>query len=111
MRKVKQILRLTFKEGLPQRAIARSVRVGRQTVADYLQRAKVAGLTSWDDVKELSEEELQKRLFSSTNVRRAKDKREPSWQYIHQELKRHKGVTVFLLWKEYYEEEPSTAYS
>ncbi len=46
MRKVKQILRLTLKDGLPHRAIARSLRVGRQTVADYLQRARVAGINS-----------------------------------------------------------------
>jgi len=111
MRKAKQILRLTLKDALPHRAIARSLRVGRQTVADYLQRAKVAGISSWDDVRDLTEAELQRMLFSSRNSRRAEDRRLPSWQYIHKELKAHKGSTLFLLWKEYYEEDPSSAYS
>jgi len=64
-------MRLNLKDGLPHRAIARSLRVGRKPLADYLQRAKAAGLSSWDDVKDLSEAELQRRLFPSKNSRRA----------------------------------------
>src|SRR5207244_2554077 len=30
----------------------------------------------------------------------------PDWQYVHQELKRHKNVTLTLLWHEYKEQHP-----
>jgi len=65
MRKTRQIIRLAMKEGLPGRVIARSLKVGRQTVSDYLQRAKVAGINRWEDIKDLTEEELEGLLFPS----------------------------------------------
>jgi len=66
MRKTRQVLRLAMKERLPQRVIARSLKVGRQTVSDYLQRAKVAGISRWEDIKDLTEEELEGLLFPSS---------------------------------------------
>ena len=66
MRKTIQVLRLAMKERLPQRVIARSLKVGRQTVSDYLQRAKMAGISRWEDVKDLTEEELEGLLFPSS---------------------------------------------
>ena len=44
MRKIKEVLRLKA-ERLSDRQIAKSCAIARSTVADYLQRAKVAGLT------------------------------------------------------------------
>jgi|GEM_PF-7132077 len=63
MRKTKQILRLAMKEGLPQRVIARALKVGRQTVSDYLQRAKVADISR--ELKDLTEEELEGQITQS----------------------------------------------
>ena len=86
-----------MKERLPQRVIARSLKVGRQTVSDYLQGA---------------EEELEGLLFPLNQSPFGYKKRQPLWQEVHTELKKTKGTTLNLLWKEkYYEEDPQTAYS
>ncbi len=44
MRKIKEVLRLTFEESRSQREIARSLNVGRSTVGEYLTRAREVGL-------------------------------------------------------------------
>ena len=46
MRQVREVLRLKWLCGLSDRQIARSLRISRPTVAQYLKRATVAGL-SW----------------------------------------------------------------
>src|SRR2546428_6395629 len=46
MRKLRDVLRLTYDRKLPQRAIAQACGLGLGTVTTYLQRATVAGL-SW----------------------------------------------------------------
>ena len=61
MRKVGEVARLRA-SGLSNRQIARSCRIARSTVADYLERLAGAGL-SWPLPPELSEEDLDVRLF------------------------------------------------
>ncbi len=111
MRKVKQILRLKWKIKLSNRAISRSVKAGRETVREYIERAKAAGYNRWEQIKDISEEELERKLFpaSCTGSKANKNRRVPDWKKIHEELG-HKGVTLSLLWQEYMEEEPETAY-
>ncbi len=48
VRKIKEILRLKYACGLSKREIARSCNIARSTVADYLMRARAAGL-SWHE--------------------------------------------------------------
>lgn len=99
MRKVREVLRLSWGGKLSTRAVALSCAIGRTTVREYLQRAERAGL-SWPLPEELSDSELEARLFpppvSPTNAPRPL----PDWDVVHEELKR-KGVTLFLLWEEY----------
>lgn len=45
MRKLRDVLRLKYECGLPQRAIAQACGMGLGTVTIYLQRAATAGLT------------------------------------------------------------------
>ena len=54
VRKIKEILRLKHACGLSAREIARSCNVARSTVADYLRRARAAGL-SWPEAAELTD--------------------------------------------------------
>jgi DNA-binding transcriptional regulator LsrR (DeoR family) len=63
MRKIKEVLRLKFELGLANRQIARSCSVNHSTVADYLYRAKVAGLDYWPLPADLDEVGLEARLF------------------------------------------------
>jgi len=99
MRKVREVLRLSWGGKLGARAVARSCGIGRTTVREYLQRAAKAGV-SWPLPEGLSDSELEALLFappvSATNAPRPL----PDWKALHEELKR-KGVTLFLLWEEY----------
>ena len=62
MRKVREVLRLKYASGASVRTIARSVGVGRTTVAEYLRRAAVIGIT-WPVPAEIDDAELERQLF------------------------------------------------
>lgn len=74
MRKIKEILRLKLGGGLSARQIARSLKIARSTVAEYLRRAEEAGL-AWPLPEDLDETAIERLLFPpktpflSTNVR------------------------------------------
>lgn len=97
MRKIRDVLRL-HAEGLSKRRIAASLNIGRTSVGDYVSRASAAGL-GWPLPDDLSEEDLERRLFpSSTDC--ARQHQPPDFKVLHRELKRP-GVTLALLWEEY----------
>lgn len=100
MRKVREVLRLHFECGRTQREIARSLSLGTGTVSDYLKRARAAEL-SWSAARELSEAELERKLFRCVE-RPARERAAIDFGWMHQELKRA-GVTLQLLWLEYQE--------
>ena len=62
MRQIREILRLKHDQQLSHRAIASACRVGLGTVADYLGRAKQAGL-EWPLPEDRDEAALEARLF------------------------------------------------
>jgi transposase len=99
MRQVKEVLRLKWACGLSDRQIAHSLRISRPTVADYVRRAKDAGL-SWPLPKDLGDDVLERRLFARTVKKPPAQRPMPDWSRVHRELKR-KGVTLVLLWQEY----------
>ena len=99
MRKIKEVIRLKWEQGLTNRAIARSCSIGRATVSEYLRRAAVAGL-SWPLPEELDEAELDRKLFPPPPFIPVELRPLPNWLEVHQELQR-KGMTLFLLWEEY----------
>ncbi len=106
MRKIKEVLRLHYEKGLSAREIARSLDIGRGTIANYLGRAQRAGL-SWPLPPEIDEATLEHRFFPSVDHPSNSEERRqmPSLEYLHQELKK-KGVTLQLLWHEYKENSP-----
>ena len=97
MRKIREVLRLKFQLGLSDREIARSCKLGKSTVGEYLQRAQAAGL-GYPLPEALDDEALAGRLFLTPA--QAATKPLPDWELIHRERQR-KGVTLFLLWQEY----------
>lgn len=99
MRKIKEVLRLRWAQGLSQRQIARSCGISRPAVGEYLRRAEQAGL-GWPLPEELDEGALERLLFPPPPAVPAADRGLPEWIEVQRELK-GKGVTLFLLWQEY----------
>ena len=105
MRKIKEILRLKFELGLKNREIARSCLIPHTTVANYLRRARDAGLT-WPLPPDLDEGTLERQLFADDPWARTRETRLPDFASIHEEFRRHRHVTLQLLWEEYKESQP-----
>ena len=99
MRKVREVLRLKYALGASERQIATAVGIGRSTVAEYLRRAAVIGIT-WPVPEGLSDTELERRLFTPASFDEHPARPLPDWPQIHKECKR-RGVTLMLLWEEY----------
>lgn len=106
MRKIKEVLRLCWANGLSKRQTARSCSISRPAVDEYLRRAEAAGL-SWPLPDELDDGALEHLLFpaSAALALSAQARGIPDWPEVNRELKR-KGVTLFLLWNEYREHHP-----
>jgi transposase len=96
MEKLREILRL-HELSYSQCEIARSCRVARSTVQDYVRRAEAKGLT-YSQMQTLSESEILE-LLGKGRQRRPSLISEARYQEIDQELSR-KGVTLALLWQE-----------
>jgi transposase len=105
MRKIREILRLKYYCNSSIREISQGCGIGRGTVGDYLNRAKVAGI-SWPIPDELSDTSLEQRLFPSTASRTTVSRFTPDFQEVHKELQSRKHVTLNLLWQEYKEQHP-----
>jgi transposase len=107
MRKIKEVLRLKHHCRLSRRQIAHSLNISRSTAADYLERAKQAGI-GWPLTEELSDQELEQRLFPPPPTLSGSARPLPDCEYIYQELKTHKkfNLTLDLLWREYKEQHP-----
>lgn len=104
MRKIREILRLTYECRLGRRAIGRSLRVSHTTVAECLRRVAEAGL-SWPLPDALDDEQLAALLYPAPPAPSTRVLPLPNWAEVHQELRR-KGVTLQLLWEEYHEAHP-----
>jgi transposase len=100
MRKIREVLRLKYAQGLSSREIALACSMGRTTVREYLGRARKAGL-AWP--VDLDDERLEQMLFVSNCS--GKTVPLPNWDQVQIELKR-KGVTLSLLWQEYKAAQP-----
>jgi len=99
MRQVREVLRLKHVAGHSERQIAAAIGVSRFTVAEYLRRAAVVGIT-WPVPAELNDESLEARLFSPPFAVQGRPRPQPDWPRLHAELRRP-GVTLLLLWEEY----------
>lgn len=105
MRKLKDVLRLRFELKLDQRQIARSCSISVSTVHEYLKRAEAAGLDwplpeGWDDTR------LEGALYPHPQEKPRPQKPLPDFAAIHDQLRRHRDLTLQLLWEEYREANP-----
>jgi len=104
MRKIKEVLRLKWANHLSDRKVAQSCNISRPAVANYVERAVLAGL-SWPLPDALTDADLEQLLFPTLQKRLSTDSALPDWVTVRQELQK-KNVTLFLLWQEYREQHP-----
>ena len=97
MRQVREVLRLKHDVGHSERRIAAAIGISRYTVAEYLRRATVVGIT-WPMPAELDDSALEARLFSPPFANHESPRPPPDWPRLHAELRRP-GVTLLLLWE------------
>ncbi len=100
MRRVREILRYRFEQGLGHKSIAVRVGAAPSTVRETLRRAAVAGL-SWPLGGEVSDAVLEAALYKTAGTKTGHRRSpEPDWAQVHRELKR-KHMTLQILWDEY----------
>jgi transposase len=109
MRQIRELMRLRFgADKASSRVIAGRLGIGRTTVVDYLERIAAAGL-GWplpDDLTDIVlEERLFGRAFQASNRLGARDKVEPDWAKLAQELKKP-AVNLQILHEEYRQVHP-----
>jgi transposase len=104
MRKIREVFRLKFDCDISNRQIAKSCKIARSTVAEYLFRFQQAAL-SWPLPQNLDDNQLEQLLYPQLPALPAHERPVPDWSYIHQQL-RQKSVTLMLLWQEYKEIHP-----
>ncbi|MBS0641359.1 MAG: sigma-70 region 4 domain-containing protein, partial [Proteobacteria bacterium] len=82
MRQVREVLRLKYACGHSERQIAGAVGISRYTVAEYLRRATVIGLT-WPVPPELDDAALERKLFTPPgSAARETLRPQPDWSRI-----------------------------
>jgi transposase len=100
MRHIREVLRLHYSVGMPQRAVARSLGLAQGTVSKYVNRTRRAGLT-WPLPAEMDDDvRLEARLYPPPSDLPSHERPQPDWATVHSELRRP-GVTLMLLWEEY----------
>ena len=99
MTNYKEIIRL-HSLGLNNTRIAESCGCARSTVITALHKAEENGL-SWNAVKNLSSEEVARKLYPATSM--GQQYSMPDYEWVHKEMQKS-GVTLSLLWVEYCEQ-------
>src|SRR5258708_35784528 len=81
--------------------------MGGSTVQEYLERAEAAGV-GWPLPEDWSEEELEAKLFGQQPVspRAVKQRPQPDWKTIHEQMQQHRHLTLQLAWEEYWQANP-----
>ena len=108
MRKIKEVLRLKYDCNLSEREISRSCQISRSTVADYLMKARAAGIR-WPEVAaELTDTQIEQRLFPVQRIPISVKRPAPDFEYIHSQLRTYRklNLTLAQLWLEYKENHP-----
>jgi hypothetical protein len=99
MRRIRDLLRLKYAQGLSDRATALSLGLSKGTVGNYLARFSQAGL-SRPLPQDLDDDSWELLLFPRPTMASRSTRPVHDWAVIDRELRRP-GVTRALLWEEY----------
>ncbi len=108
MTKLKQLIGLQ-RSNLSVRELARALSLSIGAVSKYLRAVRAAGIGA-AEAEELSETELELRVFGPAQPAKPGALIAPDCAWIHGELKRHRHVTLQLLWEEYAQTHGAAAY-
>ena len=97
MSKLKQLIGLQT-SNLSVRALARAVGLSVGAVSKYLGAVRASGI-GVAEAESLSETEIEQRVFGPTLSGKPGAFVAPDCAWIHRELKRHRHVTLQLLWE------------
>jgi len=98
--KLQQLIRLQS-NSMSSREIARALQLSQGAVWKYLQAIRAAGIDA-QGLPQLTDAELEQRVWSAREHFQTSSKILPDCSWIHTELKRHKHMTLNLLWQEYH---------
>jgi hypothetical protein len=108
MSKLKQLIGLQS-SNLGVRAMGRALGLSMGAVSKYLRAVRVCGIEA-AEAETLPEHELERRVFGPLLAAKPARLVPPDCAWIHGELKRHRHVTLQLLWEEYSSREGAAAY-
>jgi hypothetical protein len=97
MSKLKQIIQLQS-SNLSVRELSRALSMSVGAVSKYLGMVRAAGI-SWEVAQDLDEAELERRIFGDPAPPVPGRFAPVDCAWIHGELKRHRHVTLQLLWE------------
>jgi transposase len=98
--KLRQIIQFESSE-LSAREIGRALNLSHGAISKYRCAVRAAGVSS-DESQRLDDAELERRIWQARAERKPRQIVLPDCAAIHTELKRHKHVTLQLLWDEYH---------
>jgi transposase len=98
--KLRQIIQFESSE-LSAREVGRALSLSNGAVSKYRCAVRAAGV-SWEEAQRLDDAELERRIWQARAERKPRQVVLPDCAAIHTELKRHKHVTLQLLWDEYH---------
>ena len=105
MNSIREVLRLHLITNLSARKIQGATGVARTTIQEYIKRCKESGIYSYEELTNLSDDSLNKKLFGASSIAISLNplKIMPDYNYVHQEMRRKKKtkVTLMFLWEEY----------
>ena len=108
MSKLRQLIRLQT-SNLRVREMARALSLSVGAVSKYLAAIREAGIGG-AEAEHLTDVELERRLFGAPAAPAPSRFEPPDMGAIHGELRRHRHVTLRLLWEEYRERHGDRAY-
>lgn len=103
MRKIREILRLSWQCQLSQNKVHESTGISRASIGEYVRRALAAGL-GWPLPEGLDDAALEELLFPS-KMKPTFEQARPDFELVCREMRR-KGASLSVLWQEYKLENP-----
>lgn len=109
MRKLREVLRLSYSADLSIRKISASTKISVGSIQNILKLAEQLKIT-WPLPEDWDDQTLALQFYPRSDAKPSAKFQAPDWAEVHLELKK-KGLTKQLLWEEYTQQYPNRCYS